>query len=162
MCHKYRTYYILFIQSCILLHFFATASHLWLITLARRIRFNRVSTKKNSGTKYGRIVIDPSHIVAVISERRQAHNLSLRALAEKADVSLGTVVALEQGRHNVQLEKLLQVLAVLDLVPQDLWQTLPTDVTKESLQHQLEDVASAPVPSEFLARLSRVFKKNGL
>ena len=120
-----------------------------------------VSSRKNNSVTFGRVVIDPSHIQSTITKRRQEKGLSLRALAEKADVSLGTVVALEQGRHNVQLEKLLQVLAVLDLVPQDLWKTLPSDVTRDSLEDQLKDIAEAPIPSEFLARLARVFKKTG-
>lgn len=121
-----------------------------------------VNSRKKIGVTYGRVVIDPMHIQSTITETRKAKGLSLRALAEQADVSLGTVVALEQGRHNVQLEKLLQVLAVLDLVPQDLWKTIPSDVTKESLQDQLKNIADAPVASEFLARLAKIFKKNGL
>ena len=121
-----------------------------------------MNSRKNTGVTYGRVVIDPVHIQSTITETRKAKGLSLRALAEQADVSLGTVVALEQGRHNVQLEKLLQVLAVLDLVPQDLWNTVPSDVTTESLQDQLKNIADAPVASEFLARLAKIFKKNGL
>lgn len=121
-----------------------------------------VNSRKSNSVTYGRVVISPTHIQNTVVERRQAQGLSLRALAEKAGVSLGTVVALEQGRHNVQLEKLLQVLAVLDLVPQDLWKTLPSDVTIDSLQDQLKEIAEAPVPSDFLARLAKIFKKNGL
>ena len=88
--------------------------------------------------------------------------LSLRGLASKAGVAVSTVVLLEQGNHNVQLEKLLQVLAVLDLVPQDLWETKGVNIEKDSLKQQLKQIADMPAGSDFLASLTKLFKKNGL
>lgn len=120
-----------------------------------------MSKRNNNGIIYGRVVIRPEKIKEIVKDRRESLGLSLRGLASRANVAVSTVVALEQGNHNVQLEKLLLVLAVLNLVPQDLWETTDEQINIDSLQQRLDELAEISNTSDFLISLGELFKKNG-
>lgn len=62
---------------------------------------------------------DMKHMGAVIQAARTAHGITQTALAEKIDVSLRTVIAIETGKRNPTFEVLYKVIRELS-IPADL------------------------------------------
>lgn len=91
--------------------------------------------------RYGRISIDASKLREQIAERRSAIGMSLREVADKAGVSASTVHKLEKGDHRVQLDCFLQVLAVLDLLPENVF--------------EIDGEAKAPPPTSIEKKIAR-------
>lgn len=70
---------------------------------------------------------DMKHMGAVIQKARGAHGITQTALAEKIDVSLRTVIAIETGKRNPTFEVLYKIIRELS-IPADLI-FRPDDVT---------------------------------
>jgi transcriptional regulator with XRE-family HTH domain len=70
--------------------------------------------------QYGRTRLNPDRIATVIRDRRAAHGMSLRELADKSGVASSTIHNLEQGSYKLQLDKFLAILGALDLAPQEV------------------------------------------
>lgn len=62
---------------------------------------------------------DMKRMGAVIQEARVAHGMTQTALAEKIDVSLRTVIAIETGKRNPTFEVLYKIIRELS-IPADL------------------------------------------
>lgn len=76
--------------------------------------------KRDQILKFGRTNVDVEHMADVLRTRRIKLGLSQRDLAERSSVSTTTIFNLEQGTCKVQLDIFLQVLAALDLIPQQV------------------------------------------
>jgi DNA-binding XRE family transcriptional regulator len=62
---------------------------------------------------------DMKRMGAVIQEARIAHGMTQTALAEKIDISLRTVIAIETGKRNPTFEVLYKIIRELS-IPADL------------------------------------------
>lgn len=70
--------------------------------------------------QYGRTTIDLDLLERVLRERREKKGLSVRDVARAAGVAPMTVTNFEKGAYRIQLDKLLAILAVLDLSPTEV------------------------------------------
>lgn len=95
-------------------------------------------------TRFGRTTVDLDHMGQVLTARRQKLGLSQRELAEKADVAPTTIHNLEHGSCKVQLDKFLQVLAALDLIPQQIL--------------EIDEVVSSPAPTKFESEMIELIR----
>ena len=71
---------------------------------------------------------------AIIQKARVAHGITQTALAEKIDVSLRTIIAIETGKRNPTFEVLYKIIRELS-IPADLI-FRPDDVPGTSAQEQ--------------------------
>ncbi len=62
---------------------------------------------------------DMKHMDIIIQEARIAHGMTQSALAEKIDISLRTVIAIETGKRNPTFEVLYKMVRELN-IPADL------------------------------------------
>lgn len=62
---------------------------------------------------------DMKHMGVIIQEARIAHGMTQSALAEKIDISLRTVIAIETGKRNPTFEVLYKIIRELN-IPADL------------------------------------------
>ena len=62
---------------------------------------------------------DMKHMGSIIQQARIAHELTQAALAEKIDVSLRTIIAIENGKRNPTFDVLYKVIQELH-IPADL------------------------------------------
>ena len=69
---------------------------------------------------FGRTKVDLKHMADVLKFRRTKLGMSQRDLADRSAVSTTTIFNMEQGTCKVQLDIFLQVLAALDLIPQQV------------------------------------------
>lgn len=77
---------------------------------------------------------DMKHMGNVVQAARLAHGITQTALAEKIDVSLRTVIAIETGKRNPTFEVLYKIIRELS-IPADLI-FRPDDVSDTQEQEQ--------------------------
>jgi len=108
---------------------------------------------------FGRVSIVPEEFGRVISDRRKHLKLSLRDVADRAGVALGTVQNAERGDIKMGLDNLLRILAALNLLPENILrvddQLVPT---ASPLEGRLTDLASNAESETFLRNLADLLK----
>lgn len=82
---------------------------------------------------------DMKHMGAIVQKARVARGLTQTALAEKIDVSLRTVIAIETGKRNPTFEVLYKIIREL---------SIPAD-----LIFRPDDIPSTPEQEQFIREL---------
>jgi len=98
-----------------------------------------------------------------LKNRRLKLGISQRELAERAGVGTTTVFNLEQGSCKVQLDIFLQVLAALDMIPQQVLEIDGdiTAVTPTSFELKPIELVRLRKISDLLVHIASIFDQDG-
>jgi transcriptional regulator with XRE-family HTH domain len=82
-------------------------------------------------------------IGARLREARQARQLSLNAVAQKADISVATLSRIERDQQRIDVELMLTLLRILKVNAQDMFDEEPAD---EGVDPMVTKISNLPAP----------------
>ena len=116
---------------------------------------------RNKRLQFGRTALDPAEMGTVLRMRRESLGMSQRDLADRAAVAPTTIHNMEQGSVRVQLDKFLQVLGALDLVPTQVMEieAVVVPVVPTPLETEIIQLVRKKDPVRLMQRIAELLKR---